>query len=167
LALFVLDHAALVVELLLRDGAEQMPHAIRLHPQREIERRGRHGLKIVGPVEPGGAVHAGRADALHRLEPLAVVVLRAVEHQMLEQMREAGLARGLVLRADVVPDADGDDRGFTVLVDDHGQALATRNGRMRGQRRRARCLGITGTLRRSAGNERQPAAAVATSNPVG
>ena len=42
---------------------------------------------------------------------------------MLEQMRKAGLALRLVLRADIVPDADRDDRRLVVLVDDDGQPV--------------------------------------------
>jgi hypothetical protein len=50
-------------------------------------------------------------------------VLAAVEHQVLEQVRESRSARRLVLRADVVPDRDGDDRGLVVLVHDHPQPV--------------------------------------------
>ena len=42
---------------------------------------------------------------------------------MLEQVSEARLAGRLVLRADVVPDRDGDDRRLAVLVDDDAQAV--------------------------------------------
>jgi hypothetical protein len=51
------------------------------------------------------------------------VVLRAVEHQVLEQVGEAGAARRLVLAADVVPEVDRDDRGLAVGVHDHAQAV--------------------------------------------
>ncbi len=123
LALFVLDHAALLVEPRLRHGAEQVAHAIRFHPQREIERRGRDVLEIVGAVETRGAVHRGRTDLFQRLEIFVVVVFRALEHQVFEQMRESALAGRLVFRADVVPDVDRDDRRLAVRVDDDGQAV--------------------------------------------
>ena len=42
---------------------------------------------------------------------------------MLEQMGEAGLALRLVLRPDIVPGADRDDRRLVVLVDQDGQAV--------------------------------------------
>ena len=61
LALLVLHHAALLVEHLLVDGAEQVAHAVGFHPQRHVERRGRHVLEVVGAVEPGGAVQLGGA----------------------------------------------------------------------------------------------------------
>src|SRR5690606_4669915 len=52
--------------------------------------------------------------------------LRAVEHQMLEQVRESGLALRLVFRADVVPDADGHDRRLPILVNDDAQTVVQR-----------------------------------------
>ena len=42
---------------------------------------------------------------------------------MLEQVREAGLARDLVLGADVVPDVDRHDGREMVLGDDQAQAV--------------------------------------------
>jgi hypothetical protein len=81
-----------------------MAHAVAFHEQRPVERAlARHRLEIIGAVEPGRAVVIGRADLLQVGEIVARQILRAVEHQMLEQMREAGLALGLVLRPDIVP----------------------------------------------------------------
>src|SRR5262245_43297097 len=45
---------------------------------------------------------------------------------MLEQVREARLAGLLVLRADVIPDVDGDDRRLVVLVDEQRQPVLER-----------------------------------------
>src|SRR5215471_5793561 len=53
LALLVLDHAALLVEQALIDGAEQVAHAIGFHEQRDVERRGRHVLEVVGAIGIG------------------------------------------------------------------------------------------------------------------
>ena len=50
-------------------------------------------------------------------------VARALEHDVLEEVGEAGLARDLVLGADVVPEVDRDDRGEVVLGDDDPQAV--------------------------------------------
>ena len=50
LALLVLHHAALLVERRLVDRAEQVAHAVGLHPQRHVERGGRHVLEVVGAV---------------------------------------------------------------------------------------------------------------------
>ena len=66
-------------------------------------------------------------------------VSAALEHDVLEEVREPGLARLLVLGADVVPDVDGDDRREVVLRDDEAQAVGEalvgeRHGRDRGGR---------------------------------
>ena len=65
-------------------------------------------------------------------------MLRPFEHQVLEQVREAGVARPLVLRPDVVPEVDRDDRHVVILVQDHVEAVGER------VLREARCS--TGTL---------------------
>ena len=93
------------------------------HEQRAIERPGWYRFEIVGAVERGGAVVVGRADLLQIVEIVAVQILGAVEHQMLEQMGEAGLALGLVLGADIVPDAHGHHRRLMILVNDDGEAI--------------------------------------------
>ena len=123
LALFVLHHAALGVEFFLADGAEQVAHAVRFQPQRGIQCGGRHGFEVIGAVEPGGAVHVGGADLFQRREEAALVVFRAGEHEVLEQMREAGLAGRLVAGTDVVPDAHRHHRRLVVFVHHHGQAV--------------------------------------------
>ena len=126
LALFVLHHAALVIELLLRDRAEQIAHAVAFEPQRAFERGAGHGLEIVRAVEIGRAVVIGRAHFLQILEIVLRGVLAAVEHQMLEQMRKARLALGLVLRTDIVPHRHRDDRGLAVGMDDHVEPVVER-----------------------------------------
>jgi len=42
---------------------------------------------------------------------------------VLEEVREAGLPRGFVPRADVVPEVDGDDRRAVILADDDAQPV--------------------------------------------
>ena len=123
LALLVLHHAALLIQLRLADGPGQMSHAVGLHPEREVESIGRDVLEIVGAVLVGGAVHVGGAGLLQRAEEILVVVLAAVEHQVLEQMSETGAARPLVLGADVIPDIHRDDRRLVILMDDQGQPV--------------------------------------------
>ncbi len=126
LPLLVLNDADLVGEVLLRHRAEQVPHAIALQEQSALQRRGRHRLEIIGAIEPGGAVIIRCADLLQRLEEIAGRVFRTVEHQMLEEVGEAGAALGLILGADMIPDGDGDDRRFAVLVHDNAQAVGKR-----------------------------------------
>ena len=123
LSLLVLDDAALFVEPGLVDGRPHVPHPVGLHPQRHVERRRRHDLEVVRPVLVRRPVHAGRADPVEGLEVVVVVVLAAVEHQVLEQVREAGLAGLLVAGADVVPDVHRDDRRLVVLMDDQAQPV--------------------------------------------
>jgi hypothetical protein len=51
------------------------------------------------------------------------VVLAAAEHQVLEQVRKTGLPGLLVLRAHVIPDVEGHDGGFVILVNDQGETV--------------------------------------------
>ena len=65
----------------------------------------------------------------------------AHEHQVLEQMREAGAAGQLVRRADAVPRVDRHDRHAVILVEDHVQAVRQRELRVFHLDRRRRRLG--------------------------
>ncbi len=123
LALLVLHHATLLVQRRLVDRTDQMAHAVRFHPQRHVQRSGGHVLEVVGAIGIGGAVLVGGADLLERLEEFAVVVFAALEHQVFEQVREAGAAGRFVLAADVIPDVDRDDRRLAIGVHDHAQAV--------------------------------------------
>jgi hypothetical protein len=116
----------LLVEQPLIDRAEQPAHAVAFEEQRALERGLRHGLEVVGAVEVGGAVEISRADVAQRREEVARDVFRALEHQVLEQVGEAGLALRFVLRADGVPGRDGDDRRLAVSVHEHAQAVGER-----------------------------------------
>jgi hypothetical protein len=60
---------------------------------------------------------------LKGLKKLGVMVFRAIEHQVFKQVGKPGFPLGLILRADVVPDTDGDNGGFTILMDDDGQSI--------------------------------------------
>ncbi len=123
LAFFVLYHATLLIQPGLVDGAEQMAHAVGFHEQGHVQGRSRHVLEIVGAVGVGGAVLIGGADQFEGFEEFALVVFRALEHQVFEQVRETAAAERLVLGSDVVPDVDGDDRRLTVGMHDHTQAI--------------------------------------------
>ena len=121
--LLVLDDLALVVEVLLAQGLEQRPHAIGLKPQGELELVARHRLEVVRPVEPGRAVHRP-AGGLNERDVLGLGhVPRALEHDVLEEMGEPGLARDLVLGADVVPDVHRHDGRQMVLGDDESEPV--------------------------------------------
>ena len=45
---------------------------------------------------------------------------------MLEEVREAGMARPLVLRPDVVPEVHGDNRARVVFVDEDVESVGQR-----------------------------------------
>ena len=123
LALLVLHDPALLVDGLLVERAQQVTHPVRFHPQRAVERGGGHVLEIVGAIRAGRAVLVRGADFLEGLEELAAVVLRTLEHQVLEPVRKLPAVGRLVLAADVVPDVDRDDGGLPVRVHDDRQAV--------------------------------------------
>ena len=123
LPFLVLHDAALFIEARLIDGAKQEAHAIGLKPEDGVERSLRHGLEIVGAVGVGRAVLVRRADLLRRLEEVVVEMLRAVEHQMFEQVREAGAALGLVLRADMIDEVQRHRRRLGVLMHDQRETV--------------------------------------------
>ncbi len=142
-ALLVLHHAALLVEPRLVDHAEQVAHPIRFHPERHVERRARHVLEVVRAIGIRRPVDLGCAHAIEDLEVLVVRVLAALEHQVLEQVREARLPGPLVLRTDVIPDVDGDDRGLVILVHDQRQSVVEHEALVR-NRVRARARRVRG-----------------------
>ena len=132
LAALVLHDVALAGERLLVDVIEEEAHAIALEPERELEAVLGDGLVVVRAVLGGRAVDVGRAGALEEAEVRVLGhVLAPLEHHVLEQVREAVAALGLVLRADVVPDVDRDDGRAVVLVKDHLQAVRQARHRAR------------------------------------
>lgn len=123
LAALVLDDVALVLHRRVVEGGEQRAHPVGFQPEGEFELVGRHRLEVVGALEARGAVERA-AGSLHEFE-VAVVgdVGGALEHQVLEQVGQPGAALDLVAGADVVPEADGGDRGEVVLGEDDPQAV--------------------------------------------
>ena len=120
-AALLLDRVDLVVELLLRD--HQRPHPVGLEEQREIELVGRQDLEVERPILVGRAVHAAAVHE-HQIGMLAGTdVLGALEHHVLEQVREPGAALALVARADVVVHRNREDRRGVILRDDHAQPV--------------------------------------------
>ena len=142
LAIFLLDHRALGLEVALVDI--EVGHALGLGPQQAFEVVRRHDL-VVGRHVVGREGVVGAAHVLGQpSDGLGLHVARALEHQVLEEMREAGAPLRIVLRADVVPDLHADRRARMVFDGHHLQpvgqgALAERHGvqlqRRCGQRR--------------------------------
>ena len=56
LPLLLLDHVALVVEVLLVDRVQQPAVPVRLQPQGQIHRAARNRLEVVRAIKPGGGV---------------------------------------------------------------------------------------------------------------
>ena len=123
LPFFILDDAALVIQFLLGDRTEQIAHPVTLDEQRPLECATRHRLKIVGAIEIGRAVIIGRAHFLQIFEIVPRCILRSVEHQMFEQMRETGLSLGLVLGTDIIPHRHADNRCLAIGVHQNLQAV--------------------------------------------
>ncbi len=126
LSLFVLHDAALCIEALLRERAEDVAHSLALNVEAAIQRRGRHGLEIVGAVEPGGAIPICGAHFAQRLDQIRNVLGAVEEHDVFEQVREAGLPLRLILGAHIVPGSDGDDRRLAILVDQNSEPIVER-----------------------------------------
>src|SRR6185503_2535858 len=91
-------------------------------------------------------------------------VLRTLEHQVLEQVREAGAARFLVLRPDVIPQLQVHDRRRVIFRRHQRQAIgergdfvlqlrrADRGGRRGGRRRDQQGGGDAGGTRSGSAN---------------
>ncbi len=124
LANLFFDHVLLVGQRFFGDG--QRGHAIGLEPEHALEVIRGDRLVVVGPIglgvaveRPAGPVDVPGVGALGHLG-------RAVEHHVLEQMREPGEALLLLRRADLVRDVRGHDRRAVVLAQDHLQAVVER-----------------------------------------
>ncbi len=100
----VADHGHLGVEVAPAD--ERIHHPVGLHRQRPVEVVAGRGerLEVIGAVPAGAAVeaHAAAAELLHDVAAIG----RALEHEVLEQVRHPGLAVILVRGADAVRDVD-------------------------------------------------------------
>ena len=122
-----------------RVGQHEVGHAVGLELHHLAEVLLGDALEIGGVVGGGEGVlvAADRRDALAEL--VARMLRRALEHQMLEEMRDAGLAGRLVGRADLVPDHVGHDRRAVIGDDDDLHAVAERE--LHGVRRHPRNLG--------------------------
>src|SRR5689334_20484710 len=64
------------------------------------------------------------------------MILRPLKHHVLEEVREPRPPAPLVLRADVIPDVDRDNRRLMVFMQNDGQAVRKRVFLVRNLRRR-------------------------------
>jgi hypothetical protein len=108
----LLDHVDLVAQVLL--GQPGSAHAVRLKEQRSFQRIARQHLVVVGVVQVRRAVE-GAAGALDVTEVGELLqALRALEHEVLEEVGEAGAPLWLRADPDVVDDRDSDHRRRSV-----------------------------------------------------
>jgi hypothetical protein len=124
LAALVAHHVALVLQLRLVELLQQEPHAVALEPERELELVGGQRLEVIGTVEIGGAIEVRCARPFHELQmPVLRHVLGALEHHVLEQVREARTPDLLVGRSHVIPEVHRDHWQPAVLDEDHLEAV--------------------------------------------
>ena len=117
LAALVGHHLALASYLRLVE--HQAVHAVGLQPDHQLQRVAGQLHHVVGPVEVGGSVALGAGVLEHSIELAEREALGLAEHQVLEQMRDAGFAQPLVPGADVEPGLVANDR--CAVVDEHEQ----------------------------------------------
>jgi hypothetical protein len=113
----LLDSVALIIQIGLID--RQRAHPVGFEEKHEIELVLGQDLIVVGEVLVRRAIHPA-AVVQNQQEVLALAdILRALEHHVLEEVREACAAGAFVARTHVVSDRDGDDRRTMFRGDDY------------------------------------------------
>jgi hypothetical protein len=145
LVLFLKDHVALRQHHLV--GEHKAGHAVGFQFHNCLELLARHALEIAGVVARGEGVFLTADMRDHLREFTRRVLRRALEHQMLEEMRQARFSRRLVGGADLVPDHVGDNRRAVIGNDDQLQSVREREvgdlgaGLLSAERGRGQCGG--------------------------
>mgnify|MGYP003693778241 CR=1 FL=1 len=121
-ALF-LHHFAFVGERVLVDAAASPSGRPSSHRMSGRYCDGTVSQNTVIVVVGVGVGSARRPTRDERRVAFGLDVLRSLEHQVLEEMRETGASRLLVLRADVIPELQMDDWRRVILGQDHRQAV--------------------------------------------
>ncbi len=119
-----LDDVDLVAEVVRRDAGPA--HAIRLQEQPQIERSRRQLRDVDGEVRVGAAVHHPAVALDEPVRLTLVEVDGALEHQVLEQVRETGAPLGFGPEADVVVHGDAHHGRRTVGAEDDPQSVVER-----------------------------------------
>ena len=119
---FLEYHMLLFLEILWLE----IGHPIRFERNRHIQMILIYRLEIVGEIRfRERIIHpAVLLDYLREL--LGLEFLGALEHQMLAQMREAGLAHLLVTRTDFVEDVEGRERRLVIFEHEHFEPVGKR-----------------------------------------
>ena len=119
----VLDHVALRVDGLRRHRVEQVSHSIRFEKQRQLDGVRRHVDPVVRPIVGRRSVVVAARGLQPLVELSRLHMTGSHEHQVLEQVGEAGAAGPLARRSDVVPHVHGDKRHAVILVQDDAQSV--------------------------------------------
>ena len=107
----------------LRVDQLQVAHAVGFHDHRRLQVLLRQPLEVVGGIVRGHRIVAP-AQARHHVRQLAGLELaRGLEHQVLEEVGEPGLARDVVGAADAVPHHVRDDGRAAIGHDHHLHAV--------------------------------------------
>ncbi len=99
------------------------PHAVGFHLQPVLQLVLGPGFKV-GGIIPGGKGVIRAPHLLHFLgEELGAVFGRALEHQVLAQVGDAGLAQGFIAGAHPIPDLERDNGGPGLPQEQHLEAI--------------------------------------------
>ena len=144
-------HVALRAHHRGRQG--EVAHPIGLEGHHGMQMLLRHALEIGRVIIRGEGILLAAELGDEAREFALRMGLRALEHQMLEEMRDPGTAARLIGRADAIPDHVGHDRRAMIrddddveavrqaeLADRHGIAPGAESSRLRGERDPMRVL---------------------------
>ena len=107
----------------------EVRHAVRLDLHHQVQPIDRERLEVGGVIDTGEGVLRAAVARDDAREFARRQNLGALEHQMLEEMSDAGNADRLVGGADFVPDHLGGDRCDMVLHHHHLEAIGQREHR--------------------------------------
>ena len=128
-ALAPLFQHRLALGLPVRGVDLEVREALRLQPQRQLQRWLGHDLVEVRAIRRRVGVEH-RADGFQILEMLHLSdLVGALEHHVLEEVRQPGQAGLLVARADIDHEADGDQRRGAVGLHHDAHAVVERKAR--------------------------------------
>ena len=120
------DHLALRGDLLGIE--EQVLHPVRFEVDHEVQLVGRDVDEVRGDVLRGERVVLAAVFLDEPRELLGPVGRRALEHQVLEEVGDAGRAPLLVARADPIPYLEGHDGAARIFEQEHAQPVVERGG---------------------------------------
>ena len=143
----VADELDLFVELLLRKSGQEVAHPVRFQPKHGVELRDRHSLIDGRQVRAGAAIDVGATEPLHRHQEIVRMMLRSIEQQMFEQVRQPRLARRIVARSSLINHLDRNDRQLVVLANEDRQSIV--QGELRERQNRLELRRFRGRLRPS------------------